>query len=323
MLKSTVYTLTTLSAALLLAACNPQQSSSDASAPAPAGQTAAAGDTLTVATARGEASVPRNPERVAVFDWGMLDTLTKLGVDVGAVTDESDLSYLKPAFAGKTHVGTLFEPNYEALHAFQPQLIITGSRTAKAYDKLSELAPTIEMTVDTANMLANAKERITTFGEIFGKQAEAAALNQEIDQSFADAKAAAAGQGKGLVVLVNGNKLAAFGPSSRLGGWIHKDIGVAEVDADIKEGSHGQPISFEYIKEKNPDWLFVLDRGAAIGEEGAAAQDVLNNPLIAETTAWKKGQVVYLLPETYLAAGGAQELLNASKQLTDAFKAAQ
>ena len=102
-----------------------------------------------------------------------------------------------------------------------------------------------------------------------------------------------------------------------------KDIGVPAVDESIKEGSHGQPISFEYLKEKNPDWLFVLDRGAAIGEEGQAAKDVLDNPLVAETTAWKKGQVVYLVPETYLAAGGAQELLNASKQVSDAFNAAK
>ena len=103
------------------------------------------------------------------------------------------------------------------------------------------------------------------------------------------------------MLLVNGGKLSAFGAQSRLGGWIHGDIGIKPVDASIKEGSHGQPVSFEYVKEKNPDWLFVLDRTAAIGEEGQAAKDVLDNPLIAETTAWKKGQVVYLLPETYLA----------------------
>jgi len=94
-------------------------------------------------------------------------------------------------------------------------------------------------------------------------------------------------------------------------------------DEAIKEGSHGQPVSFEYIKEKNPDWLFVLDRSAAIGEEGQAAREVLNNPLVAQSTAWKKGQVVYLPPETYLAAGGAQELLNAGNLLKDAFSQAK
>ena len=125
------------------------------------------------------------------------------------------------------------------------------------------------------------------------------------------------------MILVNGGKMSAFGPDSRLGGWLHKDIGIVPVDENIKEGSHGQPISFEYIKQHNPDWLFVLDRAAAVGEEGQAAKDVLNNPLVAETNAWKKGQVVYLVPETYLAAGGAQELLNAAKQVKDAFEAAK
>jgi iron chelate ABC transporter, periplasmic iron chelate-binding protein len=33
--------------------------------------------------------------------------------------------------------------------------------------------------------------------------------------------------------------------------------------------------------------------------------------------------VVYLPPETYLAAGGAQKLPNASKQVTEAFNAAE
>ena len=125
------------------------------------------------------------------------------------------------------------------------------------------------------------------------------------------------------MLLVNNGKLSAFGATSRLGGWIHKDIGVPAVDENIKEGSHGQPVSFEYIKEKNPDWLFVLDRSAAIGEEGQAAKDTLDNPLVAGTTAGQKGQIVYLPPETYLAAGGAQELLNASKLLTDSFNAAK
>jgi iron-compound ABC transporter, iron-compound-binding protein len=133
----------------------------------------------------------------------------------------------------------------------------------------------------------SAKERIDALAQIFGKQAEAEAdkLKAEINASFEAAKAA---------------------------------------DSSIKEkGNHDQPVTFEYIKKTNPDWLFVLNRSAAIGEEDKAAKDVLDNPLVAETTAWKKGQVVYLPPETYLAAGGTQELLNVSKQVTEAFNAAE
>ncbi|OFT02093.1 iron ABC transporter substrate-binding protein [Neisseria sp. HMSC31F04] len=313
----------TLSCAFALAACGGQDGSASVQAGSAAAEVPAG--SVKVQTAHGEAVVPQNPERVAVYDLGAVDTLSKLGVKIGASVDAQRLAYLDAPLKDAVKAGTLFEPNYEALNAYNPQLIVIGSRMAKdkVSDELAKLAPTIDMTAQTDNMKESAKARIDAYGRIFGKQAEADALKAEIDKTFADAKAAAQGKGKGLVILVNAGKLSAFGPDSRLGGWIHRDIGVPAADEAIKEGSHGQPVSFEYIKEKNPDWLFVLDRSAAIGEEGQAAREVLNNPLVAQSTAWKKGQVVYLPPETYLAAGGAQELLNAGNLLKDAFSQAK
>ena len=313
----------TLSCAFALAACGGQDGSASVQAGSAAAEVPAG--SVKVQTAHGEAVVPQNPERVAVYDLGAVDTLSKLGVKIGASVDAQRLAYLDAPLKDAVKAGTLFEPNYEALNAYNPQLIVIGSRMAKdkVSDELAKLAPTIDMTAQTDNMKESAKARIDAYGRIFGKQAEADALKAEIDKTFADAKAAAQGKGKGLVILVNAGKLSAFGPDSRLGGWIHRDFGVPAADEAIKEGSHGQPVSFEYIKEKNPDWLFVLDRSAAIGEEGQAAREVLNNPLVAQSTAWKKGQVVYLPPETYLAAGGAQELLNAGNLLKDAFSQAK
>lgn len=312
-----------LSCAFALAACGGQDGSASVQAGSAAAEVPAG--SVKVQTAHGEAVVPQNPERVAVYDLGAVDTLSKLGVKIGASVDAQRLAYLDAPLKDAVKAGTLFEPNYEALNAYNPQLIVIGSRMAKdkVSDELAKLAPTIDMTAQTDNMKESAKARIDAYGRIFGKQAEADALKAEIDKTFTDAKAAAQGKGKGLVILVNAGKLSAFGPDSRLGGWIHRDIGVPAADEAIKEGSHGQPVSFEYIKEKNPDWLFVLDRSAAIGEEGQAAREVLNNPLVAQSTAWKKGQVVYLPPETYLATGGAQELLNAGNLLKDAFSKAK
>ena len=281
------------------------------------------GEKVTVKTARGNTVVPKNPQNVAVYDLGALDTLTALGVPVGATIDKSMLPYLQGAFDKAQHVGTLFEPNYEALGAFKPQLIIIGSRTSKAAQQLNEIAPTIDMTADTKNLRTSAEERIDAYAQIFGKQAEADKLKADINQAFDAARTAAQGKGKGLVIIVSGGKLSAQSPTSRLGGWLHQDIGLPPVDANMKEGSHGMPISFEYIKEKNPDWLFVLDRSAAIGEEGKAAKDVLDNPLVAESTAWKKGQVVYLDSSAYLAAGGAKQLQTVVNQAAEAFKKAK
>ena len=280
------FTALAVCCALALGACSQKDSAQPAgSASGVMASAKIEGPSVTVKTTRGEAAVPQNPERVAVYDFGMLDTLNKLGVPTGMSVDKNLLPYLDAYFKQTKPAGTLFEPDYEALNAYKPQLVIIGSRTAKAFDQLSRIAPTIEMTADTAHLKDSAKERIDALAQIFGKQAEADKLKAEIDASFEAAKAA---------------------------------------DSSIKEkGNHGQPVTFEYIKKTIPDWLFVLDRSAAIGEEGKAAKDVLDNPLVAETTAWKKGQVVYLPPETYLAAGGAQKLLNASKQVTEAFNAAK
>ncbi len=317
--------LTALLCAAALAACGQQQPADNAASgtTAAASLPAAAAGMVNIDTNRGPAQVPLKPERVAVYDWGVLDTLGELGVEVGASTEETSIEYLRDTVAKAKHVGTLFEPNYEALNEYRPQLIITGARTAKAFDQLSQIAPTIEMTVDNTDAVASAKQRIAALGTVFGKEAEAKALEEKLDKAFADAKAAAQGKGKALVIQVSGGKLSAYGANSRLGGWLHKDIGVEPVDTAIKEGSHGQPVSFEYIKEKNPDWLFVLDRTSAIGEKGEAAKDVLNNPLVAETTAWKKGQVVYIQPAAYLSAGGARQLINSAKQAQEAFEKAK
>ena len=334
------HTLTALLTLAALAACNPlQQQGSQANSASAASQAQGGqanqddkaplkphdiqGEKVTVQTARGEAVVPKNPQNVAVYDLGALDTLTALGVPVGATVDKSMLPYLQGAFGKAQHVGTLFEPNYEALGAFKPQLIIIGSRTSKAAQQLNELAPTIEMTADSKNLRISAEERMDAYAQIFGKQAEAEKLKADINQAFDAAREAAKGKGKGLVLIVSGGKLSAQSPNSRLGGWLHQDIGLEPVDTAMKEGSHGMPVSFEYIKEKNPDWLFVLDRSAAIGEEGKAAKDVLDNPLVAESTAWKKGQVVYLDSSAYLAAGGAQQLQTVAKQAAEAFKKAK
>ena len=184
--------------------------------------------------------------------FGYARYFKQIGCENRFVHRQNLLPYLDEYFKTTKPAGTLFEPDYEALNAYKPQLIIIGSRAAKAFDKLNAIAPTIEMTADTANLKESAKERIDALAQIFGKQAEADKLKAEIDASFDAAKTAAQGKGKGLVILVNGGKMSAFGPSSRLGGWLHKDIGVPAVDEAIKEGSHGQPVSFEYLKEKIP-----------------------------------------------------------------------
>ena len=120
-----------------------------------------------------------------------------------------------------------------------------------------------------------------------------------LDEKIAAVKADAADAGTGLVVLTSGGEVTAYGPGSRFG-WIHDTLGVTPAVADVEAATHGDAISFEFILEANPDWLFVIDRDAATGSGGAEA--VLDR-LVQQTNAWKNGHVVYIDGPLYIVNG--------------------
>ena len=279
--------------------------------------------TVTVDTARGDIDLAMNPSPLVVYDMTLLQDLAALDVAVdGAPSDLSLDNLHSETQPDPEEVGTLFEPDLEALNAMQPQAILVGSRMAEKYDELANIAPTLDMTIDTANIYESSKQRLHDLGALFGKSAEAAKLQNDIDSLITEAKAVTKDSGTGLVVMVNGNKMSVYGADSRYG-FIHNVVNVPIADDQIKDGRHGQPISFEYLQKTNPDWLFVVDRSAAIGEDSVGAKAVLDNPLVAQTTAWQKDQVVYLSPDSYLAFGGYYQWIQDLTTIKNAFASAK
>lgn len=273
----------------------------------------------TVKHAQGETAIPEHPQKVAVFDLNALDTLDALGVDIMAVAGQSFPDYLQK-YADKKYLnlGTLFEPNYEAVNAAQPDLIIVGSRSSAKYKNLSGIAPTIDMPTDNSQPMKSSLANAQLLGRIFDKEAQAQALSEELTQAAEQLRAKTADRGKGLIVLVTGGKLSAYGPGSRFG-MLHTDFGVPAAAPDLTISLHGEAISSEFILKTNPDWLFVIDRDVAIGDSGAARQ-VLDNPLVHQTTAWQKDQVVYLNPANwYLIGEGPQAIRAMIRQVDESY----
>lgn len=274
---------------------------------------------VTIPTARGEVTLSDNPAKIAVFDTGSLDTLQALGVKIDGMPQVKAISYLKPSAEKATNVGTLFEPDLEALNALKPELIIVGTRTAKKFDEVSQIAKTIDMTDNGDKLIESGLQRIDSFGKLFNKEAEADKLKADITTLFEQTKESVKGKGNGLIILVNGGKISAFGSGYRLS-WIHDSLGIPMADPSIKTAGHGQPVSFEFIQKLNPDWLFVLDRIAAIGEEGQTAQQVLDNKLVHQSNAWKNGNIVYLSAASYLAPGGYEQIKTDLNAIKSAFE---
>lgn len=274
-------------------------------------------DQVTVETARGPVQIAANPHPIAVYDMTLMQDLAALEVPVDGLPTNLHLDNLKAKDTPESQdIGTLFEPNMEMLNQMQPKAILVGSRMAEKYDSLNKMAPTLDMTLDTANIYESSKQRLADLGKLFNKEEKAQQLQQDIDQAIEQAKAASEGKGNGLVILINGNKLSAFGVESRFG-FIHTVFGIPAADSGIKDSRHGQPVSFEYIQKVDPDWLFVLDRTSAIGAEGVGADVVLDNPLVHQTKAWSNKHIVYLSPDSYLAFGGYHQWLKDAQIITD------
>ncbi|AIL32175.1 siderophore ABC transporter substrate-binding protein [Basilea psittacipulmonis] len=282
----------------------------------------ASADTLTINTARGEVSLKTPIQTVAVFDLATADTLQALDVPIAGLPERTFTKYLAPLHAHAKSVGTVFEPNLEALAELNPDLIIVASRSSSKLSEVQKVSQSIDLTDKGADLLSDARNRIHTLGKIFQKEAQAQKLDDQLSQLIDETRAAVKDKGKTLMVMVNGNKLSTFGPKSRFG-WIFNNLGITPADNDNVDATHGQPISNEYIQKVNPDWLIVLDRSAAIGEEGQAAAQTLNNPLVASTTAWKKGQVIYLDGASYVASGGYTQITQDLKNIKNAYSQAQ
>lgn len=287
---------------LLLAACGSPSTEGAGSGASATGETPA---TIAVATAQGEVDVPQDPETIITFDLATLDTLDRLGVDVAGVPEAPYPDYLSDYAEGDLpRIGSLFEPDYEAVAELDPDLIVVSGRSLEAMPELENIAPTIDLSTDPEDYLASVERNVSTLGEITGESEAAASALDSLETEIAGTRALGEEAGSGLFVMTTGGEVSAYGAGSRFG-FVHDVLGI-EPASDIDAARHGEPVSFEFIAEADPDWLLVLDRNSAIGQsEGGAAEAILANELVAQTTAWSQDQVVYLDPVSwYITAGG-------------------
>lgn len=124
--------------------------------------------------------VEKNPEKVVVFDFGMLDSMKALDLPVAGVPKDSLPTYLEEYDAEDyEHVGGLKEPDFEAIHAMDPDLIIISTRQRDAYEDFSEIAPTIYVELDTDNYMESFEHNVGLLGKIFDKEDK---VQKEVDK---------------------------------------------------------------------------------------------------------------------------------------------
>ncbi len=261
-----------VAASLALTACG---EASDAAAPRSEAAAADADFPRTVQHAMGETEIPARPERVVVLDTGELDSVLSLGVaPVGAVTTDVSsgfLSYLAEGAADVEHVGTIGEPNLEAIAALQPDLILSNQvRHADIYDQLSQIAPT----VFAEKVGAAWKDNFVLAAEALGLEDEGADALTEYETAAAELGEAIgdpAGTTVSALRFVEGT-IRVYTPASFIG-TVLADIGLDQLELPVQDVPTFAELSPEELTLADADVVLYSSYGPSeeSGETAALA----------------------------------------------------
>ncbi|MDU4937188.1 MAG: siderophore ABC transporter substrate-binding protein [Clostridium sp.] len=277
------------------------------------------GEKIKITHKLGETEVTKNPSRVIVFDYGIADALNTLDVEIIGLPKSSLPSLLSKYEDGKyENVGSLKEPDMEKVYELKPDLIIMSGRLESYYEELNKIAPTIYLGVDNTDYLGSFKKNMETLGQIFDKEKEVKTQVAKVEEAIGKVNEKAEGV-NALIALANDNAFSVYGEGSRFG-IIHKEFGIEAVDKTIESSTHGQKASFEYILDKNPDYLFVIDRAAVTGGN-TSAKEMFDNEIIKKTDAYKNGNIVYLDADVwYTISGGIESTQKMVEEVLEALK---
>lgn len=256
-------------------------------------------ETITIACINGaseeiELEVPYDPQTIVTLDAASTDILSNLGLAdriIGTTTPEA---YLEEYVANAANVGTAKTFDVEAIMELQPDIIFMAGRGSDFYDTLTEIAPVVRLTVSgtvVEGTYTNAKK----IASIFGLDAEMEAKLGVYDERIAAIQKIAGGK-NAIVGMCTGGSFNLLGNDGRCS-IIGNELGFNNigVEANIDTSTHGNEASFEFVVDKAPDYIFVLDRDAATNSEGAQlAKDIMENELIMGTDAYQNGNLIIM-----------------------------
>jgi ABC-type Fe3+-hydroxamate transport system, periplasmic component len=301
---------------LLLAACGQDKGTEASPSAAPSAETsapasAAASGSETPAAeqesgkriyehALGSTEIPTHPQRVVSIQY--TGAMLALGVKpVGADDEWSVYPLLKEEWAGIEDVGDPWTGlNLEKIISLQPDLIVT--HVEQTYEQLAKIAPTIFIPW----LKYDVRGQIAEFGDILGKQEEAAAWLAGFDAKVDEAKLKAAeliGPDETVAILNIRPKNQFIYGNSAMGGYvIYQALGLKAPEA-IQRDVIDQKLAMLEISEEvigdyaSADHVFLSVLEADGGKE--RAEEIKKSGIWAKLPAVQNNRVHDLDWDTY------------------------
>lgn len=265
----------------------------------------ASGATQTVSYLGKEYEVPAVAKRIVITGAleAMEDSILLDVKPVGAVTVSGEFPPMFQSITSDAQsIGEKTEPNFEAILALQPDVILgTTKFKPEVVQQLEKIAPTILYSHIATDWEAN----LTLLGELAGKQDQAAGI---IAQYKSDLEAAKAQFGSDLkdkkvaAVRVRGGQVYVYPADVFFNPVLYGDLGFAVPD-EIKAAKAQEALSIEKFAEMNPDVLFIQFSPDENKDTPNALEELQNNPIMKNINAVKNGKTFVNVVDP-LAQGG-------------------
>lgn len=269
----------------LLAACGSGETTS-AATPDPATASVTSDSfPVTVSAANGDVTISEEPTKIVSLAPTATETLFAIGAgeQVVAVDDQSDY----PEQAPRTKLSG-FQPNAEAVAAYDPDLVVASNDANGLVDSLEALKiPTLLL--PAAATLDEAYEQIETLGTATGHLGEATQVRKDVETRIADAVAGVPSSAKGLKIYHELDPSFYTVTSKTFIGSIYSLFGLENIADAAADQAGGYPqLSAEFVVKSAPD-VIVLADGECCGQSLAT---VAKRPAFDTVPAVKNGLVV-------------------------------
>ena len=298
----------------MVSACRgnaPQQASSQA--------TDTSAETVRVVDhALGKTKVPVNPQRVVAVAG--LDTVLSLGVKpVGSTQVDREDYYLEDRAKGTESVGDSDSPNFEAIVALKPDLILgTKLNNQKNYELLSQIAPTVIADLETSG---DWKRMLSKYAEALGKTDKAEQIMADYQARIEEFQAQMGDRLKSTevsIARIYQDRILLYLEDS-FPGTVVADTGLPRPDHQINtEQTFSIDISKELLHKADGDVIFVWTSGSneelAKGDRSSLKQ-LKADPLWSKLNAVQQSKV-YDVPSYWIGMGA----ISANLVLDDLFE---
>ncbi|WP_306515171.1 iron-siderophore ABC transporter substrate-binding protein [Corynebacterium sp.] len=269
-----------------------------------------------------EVAVPEHPERVVALSEPTLDGLLALGVTpAGTVTGRGQgtvANYLQEQASGIELLGAVAQPNFEAIGAANPDLILVDATSINnnppIIAALREIAPVVftgyaggdwrenfALTAEAMNMEEQGKEILAAYEEKAGELKTA--LSDYSDSTFS-------------VVRWQGNSPALILKDLPAGRAL-EDVGLSRPKNQDREGrGHSEPVSLENLADIDADYIFFGTLGGSSvdnPEAGGTAdvddaiksiQEAQKVPGFTELKAFQSNRIIPVDGSAWTSTGG-------------------